>query len=113
MFRTKEDAKKANTEILERYLKQYKELKKYVESATEAEKQTEYYKYRLCIVEGIDEVYPTLSEEMKCIVDGRYWYKDYEADWAELADELGITVSKARGLRDVIIRKISEAIGWV
>lgn len=113
MIRTTEDLKKVNTEILERYFEQYKDLKQYVENATDAEKQTEYFKHRLQIVKGIDKVYPTLTDDMKTLVEHRYWYKDYQTDWAELADELSITVSKTRAYRDVIIRKFGEAIGWV
>lgn len=113
MIRTKEDLKKVNTEVLERYFTQYKDLEKYIENATDAEKQTEYYKHRLQIVKGIDKVYSALTDEMKIIVQQRYWYKDYQADWAELADELGMSVNKTRAYRDIIIRKFSEAIGWV
>lgn len=112
MLRTTEDVKRVNTEILEGYFKQYQDLKKYVEGASEEEKQREYYKHRLTIVKGIDKTYPALTNEMQVIVQLRYWYKDYQSDWAEIADELGTTTSRTKRLRDVIISRFSEAIGW-
>lgn len=113
MLRTKDDTKKADTEILEGYFKQYKQLKIYVEGATTEEKQTEYFKHRLRIVEGVDKIYPELTDVMKRIVHGRYWYKDYQEDWAELADELGMKPSAVKRHRDILIRRYAEAIYWV
>ena len=111
MIRTKEDLQRVNTEILEKYFIDYRKLKKDIESVIGKDKQTLQYKNK--IVEGIDEIYPTLTDEMKVIIQQRYWYKDYQSEWADIADELGTTVSRVKRLRDVIIRLFSEAIGWV
>ncbi|MCM0626679.1 hypothetical protein M5J14_19455 [Lysinibacillus sp. OL1_EC] len=113
MYMTLEDKQKGETEVLERFLSEYEECKKYVESATDEEKLTPLYRHRKNIVEGVDTIYPTLNDDLKKIIKMRYWYKDYKSDWADIADELYMKVSKVRRLRDVIIRKFAEAIGWV
>ncbi|WP_336635375.1 hypothetical protein [Lysinibacillus fusiformis] len=113
MYMTLEDQQKGEIELLEGFLSKYEDWKKYVESATGEEKLTPQYRHRLNIVEGVDTFYPTLNDDMRKIIEMRYWYKEYKSDWAEIADELYMKVSRVRRLRDVIIRKFAETIGWV
>lgn len=113
MIRTKEDLQRVNTKLLERYFIDYMNLKKDVDNAIDEDKQKPLYKNKKTFVDGINEIYPTLTDEMKIIIQQRYWYEDYQPEWADIADELGTTVSRVKRLRNVIIRLFSEAIGWV
>ena len=113
MFSNLEEKQKAEIGVLEKFITEYEVYKKYIENATEQAKQTPRYRHRYNIVEGVDAFYPTLNDDLKKIIEMRYWYKAYESDWAEIADELYMKVSRVRRLRDVIIRKFAETIGWV
>ena len=108
-----EEKQKVETGLLESFWIKYQEYKEYVDNATPEQKETMYYKHRYNIAEGIKELYPTLDDDLKTIVDMRYWYKDYQSDWAEIADELLMSVNRAKRKRDILIKRFSDAIGWV
>lgn len=112
MFLTSEDQMKAETKILEGFIRNYENYKDYIVEASKEEKQTPRYQHRKTIVEGIEKIYPTLTEDMKTVFDMRYGsdYKEY--DFADIADELFDTTSRVKRLRDVIIEKFAVAIGW-
>ena len=113
MFSNLEEKQKAEIGVLEKFITEYEDYKKYIENTTEQDKQTPRYQHRLNIVEGVDKIYPLLTDEMKHIIKSRYWYKDYPSDWAEVADDLYMKVSQVKKIRNVLIKKLADAIGWV
>lgn len=112
MYPNSEAKKKDEILVLEDFLSKYKEYKEYVTSATDEEKQTPRYAHRVLIVEGVEKFYPALNDDMKKIIEMRYWYKEYKCDWAEIADELFMKVSRVRKIRDCLIYKFAKTIGW-
>lgn len=111
MYSYSDDKEKADKELLEMLIRNYKNYKSYVKEATEEEKQTPRYQHRKLIVEGVDELYHTLTNDMKRIFDMRY--KQNIEDFADIADEIFVTTVKVKRLRDVITNRFAEIIGWV
>lgn len=108
-----EEKQKVDTEVLESFWMQFQEFKDYVDNATPEQQATMYYKHRKNIVDGITKVYSTLDNDLRTIVDMRYWYKNFQSDWAEIADELFMKVGRAKRKRDCLMKMFSDAIGWV
>lgn len=102
-----------NIDIIENYFKQYKDFKKYVQTASDEEKRTKRYKFHSKLVEDIEQFYAEASDIMKVIIDNRYWYPRYQAEWADLADDLGMKTSKVRAYRKLLIEQFAERISWI
>lgn len=112
MFSSLEEKQKVEIGVLEEFITEYEDFKQYIENVLEQDKQTPFYQHKLRIVEGVDKIYPQLTDEMKHIIHARYWYKDYQKDWAEIADELYMKVSRVKRIRNALIKKFADAIGW-
>lgn len=66
------------------------------------------------IVEGIDKLYTELDEDLKTIVDMRYWDKEgYCYEWEDIADKLYMSRRKVLRKRNVLIDKTAEVIGFI
>lgn len=95
--------------------KEHKEQMKYLEheiSQGKEEKQKLYQRLKV-ISEAIDELYSTFDEDLKTIVDMRYWYKYHAADFEEIADILFMSRSKVLRKRNLLISKTAQLTGWI
>ena len=110
MYSSIEEQRKVDTEVLEDFIRNYEDYKQYVATAPTEEKQTPQYQHRLLIVEAVDKLYPTLNEDMKQIFDMRY--RQDIKDFADIADEIYMKVSRVKRMRDSIIKQFGVAIGW-
>lgn len=94
---------------------EHKEQMKYLEheiSQGKEEKQKLYQNLK-SISEAIDKLYATFDEDLKTIVDMRYWYKYHAAEFEEIADRLFLSRSKVLRKRNLLISKTAQLIGWI
>lgn len=112
MFSNSEEQRLAETEVFEGFIRNYESYKQYLVEATEEEKQTPRYQHMKTIVKGLDAIYPKLTADMKTVFDMRYGSDYDQYDFADIADEIFATTTKAKRLRDIIIREFAVAIGW-
>lgn len=113
MYSNSKEKKKGQTKLFEEFWMEYHQFKDYIETATEEQKDTPYYKHRLNIVEAIQGLYPIFDKDFQTIVDMRYWNENGQCNWAEVADELFMSVSGVQRKRDTLIQQFSKEIGWV
>jgi len=110
MYSNIEEQRKVETEVLEDFICNYEDYKKYLATAPTEEKQTPQYQHRISIVEAIDRLYPTLDEDMQQIFDMRY--RQGIKDFADIADEIYLKVTRVKRMRDWIVKQFGIAIGW-
>lgn len=72
-----------------------------------------YYQNLKRIIKTVEDLYRDLDEDMRTIVDMRYWDKDGCYEWEEIADKLYISRHKVLRKRNILIDKTAERIGWV
>jgi len=65
------------------------------------------------IIKAVEDLYRDLDEDMRTIVDMRYWDKDGCYEWEDIADKLYISRHKVLRKRNILIDKTAERIGWV
>lgn len=71
------------------------------------------YQYLQNIVNSISKLYADLDDDMKTIVNMRYWDKDGVYEWEDIADKLYISRSKVLRKRNLLIDKTAERLGWM
>lgn len=104
--------KKYDIAILENYWTSFDELKDKLEKIVPNENPV-YYSNLKNIVIGLSKVYEEIDEEIKRIIEMRYWNKNDALDWIEIADELFISRSKVIRKRNLLLKKTIDAIGYV
>lgn len=72
-----------------------------------------YYQNLKRIINTVEDLYRDLDEDMRTIVDMRYWDKDGCYEWEDIADKLYISRHKVLRKRNILINKTAERIGWV
>jgi RinA family phage transcriptional activator len=72
-----------------------------------------YYQNLKRIIKTVEDLYRDLDEDMRTIVDMRYWDKDGCYEWEDIADKLYISRHKVLRKRNILIDKTAERIGWV
>lgn len=72
-----------------------------------------YYQNLKRIIKTVEDLYRDLDEDMRTIVDMRYWDKDGCYEWEDIADRLYISRHKVLRKRNILIDKTAERIGWV
>ena len=109
----------ADLKVLENYWKDYHYHKREIDLLENAysKKQLQNdkrYSRLLEIVNTIDTVLSELKVEHKDFANLRYLSEDADLyDWADVADELGITKAKAYKVRQYILRKTADKLGFV
>ena len=91
--------------ILERYWKLYPELSK--------QPREELGLIALSVVDGISELYETLNDDYKKLVEMRYWSPESCYEFVEIADELYVSRIKAIRMRDYLIAKTAKAVHFI
>lgn len=71
------------------------------------------YQYLKDIVQTIDSMYEELDDDLKTIVNMRYWYSKIQSEWEEIADELYMSRNKVLRLRNFLIDETARRLGWV
>ncbi|WP_409370325.1 transcriptional regulator [Lysinibacillus sp. 38-6] len=72
-----------------------------------------YYQNLKRIIKTVEDLYRDLDDDMRTIVDMRYWDKDGCYEWEDIADKLYISRHKVLRKRNILIDKTAERIGWV
>lgn len=72
-----------------------------------------FYQNLKRIILTVEDLYKELDEDMRIIVDMRYWDKDGCYEWEEIADKLYMSRHKVLRKRNILIDKTAERIGWV
>lgn len=75
--------------------------------------EDEKYQHYKKIISTIDYIYRHADDDMKTIVNMRYWDKDGVYEWEDIADELYISRSKVLRKRNLLIDKTAERLGWM
>lgn len=66
------------------------------------------------IIAAVEELYEESDEELKTIIDMRYWDKENNCyEWEEIADKLFISRSKVLRKRNSLLDETAARIGWV
>lgn len=74
----------------------------------------ELYRNLNKIVQSIEQIYEQLDEDLKTIVNMRYWDKENNCyEWEDIADRLYMSRSKLLRKRNVIINLTAKKIGYV
>lgn len=73
----------------------------------------DYYQYLKRIIKTVEDLYNELDEDMRTIVDMRYWDTDGCSEWEDIADKLYISRHKVLRKCNILIDKTAEKIGWV
>ncbi|MFM9535710.1 transcriptional regulator [Lysinibacillus sp. IITD104] len=73
----------------------------------------DYYQNLKRIIKTVEDLYNELDEDMRTIVDMRYWDTDGCYEWEDIADKLYISRHKVLRKRNILIDKTAERIGWV
>ncbi|MFJ8065826.1 hypothetical protein ACIQYS_14445 [Psychrobacillus sp. NPDC096426] len=98
--------------ILENYWTRFDEFKNKLEKIVPNENPV-YFSNLESIVIGLSKVYEVVDEELKQIIEMRYWNKSDALEWIEIADELFISRSKVIRKRNLLLKKTIDAIGYV
>ncbi|AMO32505.1 hypothetical protein J2D69_17805 [Lysinibacillus sphaericus] len=65
------------------------------------------------ITNAIESIYKEVDEDLKTIIDMRYWFKDgLASDWEVIADRLFISRNKVLKLHNWLIYKTAKRVGW-
>lgn len=70
----------------------------------------DYYQNLKRIIKTVEDLYNELDEDMRTIVDMRYWDKDGCYEWEEKADKLYISRHKALRKRNILIEAHRNAL---
>ena len=74
----------------------------------------DYYQNLKRIIKTVEDLYNELDEDMRIIVDMRYWDKGGNCfEWEEIADKLFMSRHKVLRKRNLLIDQTAERIGWV
>ena len=65
------------------------------------------------IINAIDHTYNTLDDDLKTIVNMRYWDKDDVHEWDDIAEVLTISRNKVLRKRNLLVDKTAERLGWI
>lgn len=66
------------------------------------------------ITKAIDRIYKESDDDLKTIVDMRYWDDDSNCyEWDEIADKLFMSRSKVLRKRNTLLDETAARIGWV
>ena len=94
-------------QILERYWFKRNELE---EEAKQIENGKDYVEKRLNLVNAMKAIYETENEDYRTLIDMYFVEEAYPED---IADELGKTRNQILHMKNHIIQKFAEKIGWV
>lgn len=72
-----------------------------------------YYQNLKRIIKTVEDLYSELDEDMRTIVNMRYWDKDGCYEWEDISDKLYISRHKVLRKRNILIDKTAERVGWV
>ena len=75
--------------------------------------EDEKYQHLKKIVNAIEQIYETIDDDMRTIVNMRYWDKEGVYEWEDIADKLYISRSKVLRKRNLLIDKTAEKLGWM
>lgn len=75
--------------------------------------EDELYNKLKKVIETIENIYSTLTEDEKVIIDMRYKQTFSCYEWEDIAEELGFSRRKVLRMRDNIIDRTALAINWV
>lgn len=61
----------------------------------------------------MEDLYSELDEDMRTIIDMRYWDKEGCYEWEDISDKLYISRHKVLRKRNIFFDKIAERIGGI
>ena len=71
------------------------------------------YQHLKRVTKAVESVYETLDEEAKDIVNARYWNEDGVIEWVDMKDYFFISRATVYRIRENIINKTAEKLGWL
>lgn len=112
---------KFEIEVIENYWVDYEEIKKRVQhheyelsQPGENPAENTFIERHTTIINAIKQLYSEIDEDLKTIVDMRYWNPSgISEDWLIIADRLYMSRSKVLKKRKWLIEKTAERIYWV
>ena len=75
--------------------------------------QDDRYQNYSKIIHAIEQTYSSVDEDLRTIVNMRYWDKNDVYEWEDIADKLYISRSKVLRKRNLLIDKTAERLGWI
>ena len=105
--------KKHDVTILEGYWTRYEELKKELDFPNQNDDQARKDNVQT-IVEGLQRIYESATEDIKTIIHMRYWDQEgNQFEWADVADELDYSTAKTLRKRNRLLEMTAKEIGFV
>lgn len=72
------------------------------------------YQNLKAITSAVVDLYEKSDDDIKTIVDMRYWDEDRNCyEWEEIADRLNMSRAKVLRLRNSLLNDTADRIGWV
>ena len=72
------------------------------------------YQNLTTIIKAVEKLYKELDEDATSIVNMRYWCNSRDfLEWEDIAFELGMTRSKVLRMRNALLNKTADLIGYV
>lgn len=71
------------------------------------------YQHLQSIIKAIEKVYKQCDDNMKKLIHMRYWFDEIEDEWDDVAANLYVSRRTALRMRNLLIDKTAEEIGWI
>ena len=71
------------------------------------------YQHLKRVTKAVESVYETLDDDTRDIVNARYWNEDGVLEWVDMKDHFFISRAKVYRIREFIINKTAEKLGWL
>lgn len=110
---------KDDVKVVEGYWKNYQLYKREVALCEKALSKSELkndrrYQRMKELIAAIDLVYKNLSEQFQKFIQIRYWNKySSTLEYAEVADELGVSLPKVFKIRVFVMKETAETMGYI
>ncbi|PCD84785.1 hypothetical protein CNQ87_10615 [Lysinibacillus fusiformis] len=112
---------KYEIEVIEKYWIDYEEIKKRVQhreyelsQSGENLAENAFIERHTTIINAIKQLYSEIDEDLKTIVDMRYWNPSgVSEDWLIISNCLYMSRSRVLKKRKWLIERTAERIGWV
>ncbi len=71
------------------------------------------YQHLKSIIKAIEKVYKDCDDNMKKLIHMRYWFSDIQEEWDDIAANLYVSRRTALNMRNLLIDKTAERLGWL
>lgn len=71
------------------------------------------YQHIQSIIKAVESVYKQSDDNMKKLIHMRYWFDEIQDEWDDIAANLYVSRRTALSMRNLLIDKTAERLGWL